>query len=70
MEGLTAYMFLWYICVEADVPLSDVHVPLQQDALEQPAGVFGDDLLNVLELEDLLYTLRKSGRCGRLGCPC
>lgn len=48
----TAYMFLGYVCVEADVLLCDVHVPLQKDALEQPAGIFGDDLFDLLKLED------------------
>ena len=35
-----AYRFLGQICVETNVILSDVHVPLKQNTLEKPAGIF------------------------------
>ena len=55
----STYMFLGYIRVEAYMLLGDVHVPLQQDALEQPAWILGYNLLHLFKLEYLLYPLSK-----------
>ena len=62
-------MFLRYIRVEAYVLLGDVHVPLQQDALEQPAWILGYNLLHLFKLEYLLYPLSKRDRGFALSKP-
>jgi hypothetical protein len=53
-DATVTYLFLGDVGVEAYMLLRDVHVPLQQDALEQPAGILGYDLFFLVEFEDLL----------------
>src|SRR3569833_2763808 len=54
------YRLLRQICIEADVPGRDVHIALQENALEYPAGILLDDGFRVVELEALHQFQRQS----------
>ena len=49
------------------MPGRDVQVPLEEDVLEEPAGVFLDDLLGPVKLKNVLQPLGELGGAGLVG---